>query len=225
MNNNNNAELNIISRDELKPYADSEKLGYIYITGTINTSQKDVFKDRLLCTRVTVCVRELMWADQNRYPRVIKKTIGTLDHAYIPTHLCKSLAIDNRIIDQNVQIVSYKRHDGTISYGFDELKGSKATYGELLRVLDIALKMKMKMNQDFLKKITEILLESCKRLKIDYELKGGSGLISVAAAEVDNDIVNAYLFVAIELATKCKYKIPKKSKGFGKAEKLFNPLK
>lgn len=207
----NNKKLRYINRKELKPYADSEKLGYIFITGTIDTSQKHIFKDKVLAKCIKVSVKKLIWEDRNRFPIVIEKELGFLDHAFLPKEIAKYTT--NNVFNNAVQVVSYQRYDDSTSVGFDILPPQKYLCANLIDLID-SLK-KVKINKALKVKVADSMIDSLELLRHSYMQRGGKGFGTLTMVDLDLNLIEASVFVVEKLLDKNRYKLPKKSKGFG----------
>lgn len=208
-----NTKLKYISREELKPYADSEKLGYIFILGTIEESQKHVFKDKVLAKPIIVSVKKLVWLDKNRPPKVLSERVGVIDHAYVPPEITK-FRQDNAF-ESGVQIVSYQRDDGSTSYGFEELPHEKRLCANLLRFIEAVTRTKL--NSASRLKVANCMTDSIERLRISYEQRGGKGFGSLAMVNIDYELILASLNIIDRLREKKKTTTrtkKKKTKGF-----------
>lgn len=190
-----------LSREDLKPYADSEKLGYLYISGTFDETKKHVFKDKVLLKDIVIYRKKLIWMDRNRPPLVVTNCLGTLDHCFVDKRILKYKKVSHRFgLLAPVQVISYQRGNGSTSYAFETVPKEKESYATALCIVETFLIDKVKL--DVRMNILGMMLERLNCIGKLRASKKCKGFQELAAFDLDLDLIQAITWIAYKVMPK-----------------------
>ena len=214
-----NQKIKLINREELKPYADSEKLGYLIIHGFIEEGKKLAPKGKILVRNVSIFQFRLNWMNKDTMPKVVTESIGYLDHCFLDEQMRH--CVSKTQVMSNVKVVPYQRLDGSTSYTFEAPTVVEKLLGDVLILIRLLTDKSINHSRETTMSLIRGLQDDLTML-VDIKTKSikPKGLESLAVANINDEIINAGIVVVKNIL----YKIAPEKKQKKKKRKSFATL-